>query len=96
MTTGTQAEIPDPEPDEPINPVEPEEPESPDEPNHGGDTPLPPEVAQILSLGSSSAQAISWLAEKEDLRHRLGEIRYGVSDGAWVKIFDKQKTICTQ
>ncbi|HIU37655.1 MAG TPA: autotransporter outer membrane beta-barrel domain-containing protein [Candidatus Aphodousia faecigallinarum] len=93
LTTGAQAEIPDPEPDEPIDPVEPEEPESPDEPNHGGDTPLPPEVAQILSLGSSSAQAISWLAEKEDLRHRLGEIRHGVSDGAWVKIFDKQSRV---
>lgn len=54
---------------------------------------LPGEVAQILSLGSSSAQAISWMAEKEDLRHRLGEIRYGVEAGAWAKVFDKQNRV---
>lgn len=50
---------------------------------------VPPEVAQVLSLGTSAAQAVSWLAEKEDLRHRLGEIRYGAIDGAWVKVTNK-------
>ena len=58
-----------------------------------GEISPPSEVAQILSLGSSSAQAISWMAEKEDLRHRLGEIRYGVEDGAWAKLFDKQHRV---
>ena len=87
LTTGNRAEIPEPEPD-----PDPD-PDQPDNPDKGGDTPLPPEVAQILSLGTSAAQAVSWLAEKEDLRHRLGEIRYGAIDGAWVKVFNKQNRV---
>ncbi len=44
-------------------------------------------------MGTSAAQAVSWLAEKEDFRHRLGEIRYGAIDGAWVKVFNKQNRV---
>ncbi len=51
---------------------------------------LPPEVAQIENLGSSVAQAVGWLSEKNDLRRRLGEVRYGTRTGAWVKAFNRQ------
>ena len=65
------------------------------EPTPGGDDnpDLPHEVAQILGLGSSTAQAISFLSEKEDLRLRLGEIRYGAQDGVWVRAFNKQERV---
>ena len=54
----------------------------------GGGT--PPESEQIKNLGSSVAQAIGWLSEKNDLRRRLGEVRYGSQTGAWAKVFTRQ------
>lgn len=51
---------------------------------------LPPEAEQIENLGSSVAQAIGWLSEKNDLRRRLGEIRYGSQTGVWAKVFHRQ------
>lgn len=54
----------------------------------GGET--PPESEQIKNLGSSVAQAIGWLSEKNDLRRRLGEVRYGSQTGAWAKVFTRQ------
>ena len=54
----------------------------------GGET--PPESEQIKNLGSSVAQAIGWLSEKNDLRRRLGEVRYGAQAGAWAKVFTRQ------
>lgn len=50
----------------------------------------PPEVDQGLNLGSTVAQAIGWLSEKNDLRRRLGEVRYGSQAGAWVKAFARK------
>lgn len=81
LVRGDQAELPE----------EPTDPDNPDNP--GGDTPLPPEAAQIMSIGTSAAQAVSWMAEREDLRHRLGEIRYGAESGAWVKVFNQQQRV---
>lgn len=64
-----------------------------DEPSQGGNAghaPLPPEAEQIQNLGSSVAQAVGWLSEKNDLRRRLGEVRYGSQAGAWAKAFTRQ------
>lgn len=78
LTTGDYAELPD-EPDPTPDPTPDPNPE-----------PLPPEVQQIQNLGSSVAQAVGWLSEKNDLRRRLGEVRYGSQAGAWAKVFNRQ------
>lgn len=59
-----------------------------DDDDSGKDT--PPEAQQIQNLGSSVAQAVGWLSEKNDLRRRLGEVRYGSQAGAWAKVFTRQ------
>ena len=46
---------------------------------------LPPEPNENINVGTSTGQALAWAAELEDLRLRLGEVRYGAQDGAWVK-----------
>ena len=76
LTTGDYAELPD-------------EPDPTPEPTPDPD-PLPPEAQQIQNLGSSVAQAVGWLSEKNDLRRRLGEVRYGTQTGAWAKVFNRQ------
>lgn len=82
LTTGDYAELPD-EPDPTPDPdPNPEPTPDPD--------PLPPEAQQIQNLGSSVAQAVGWLSEKNDLRRRLGEVRYGTQTGAWAKVFNRQ------
>lgn len=48
-------------------------------------TVVPGEVEQVKNLGISTAQAMSFASELEDLRTRLGEVRYGAQDGAWVR-----------
>ena len=53
-----------------------------DKPEHEDPT---PEVSDNLTIGTSALQAIGWLAEKSDLRKRLGEVRYGTRTGTWVK-----------
>ena len=45
----------------------------------------PDEIKQVLSLGVSSMQALSFAADLDDLRTRTGEVRHGLSDGAWVR-----------
>lgn len=45
----------------------------------------PAEIQQILDLGVSSMQAMSFASELDDLRARTGEVRHGVSDGAWAR-----------
>lgn len=45
----------------------------------------PAEMQQITNLGISATQALSFASELEDLRSRLGEVRYGAQDGAWVR-----------
>ncbi len=47
--------------------------------------PDPSEMQQITNLGVSATQALSFASELEDLRTRLGEIRYGAQDGVWVR-----------
>ena len=82
LTTGDYAELPD-EPDPTPDPdPEPTPDSDPD--------PLPPEAQQIQNLGASVAQAVGWLSEKNDLRRRLGEVRYGAQTGAWAKVFNRQ------
>ena len=49
-----------------------------------------PEQGAIEDLGSTVAQAIGWMSEKNDLRRRLGEVRYGSQAGAWAKVFTRQ------
>ena len=66
--------------DEPVPPVTP---------------PLPPEVNDNITIGTSAGQALAYLADLEDLRTRLGEVRYGSQDGAWVKVFSKKDTVKT-
>ena len=70
--------------DEPVPPVTP--PVTP---------PLPPEVNDNITIGTSAGQALAYLADLEDLRTRLGEVRYGSQDGAWVKAFSKKDTVKT-
>lgn len=45
----------------------------------------PAEMQEITNLGISATQALSFASELEDLRSRLGEVRYGAQDGAWVR-----------
>lgn len=66
----------------PVNP-----PVDPDKPI------LPPEVNDNLTIGISATQALAYQADLEDLRTRLGEVRYGAQDGAWVKVFTKKEQI---
>ena len=69
-------EIVDPTPDPDPNPdPKPEQPGPND----------PAEMQQITNLGISATQALSFASELEDLRGRLGEVRYGAQDGAWVR-----------
>ena len=53
--------------------------------NRVDDTNVPPEGGEQVNVGTSTGQALSWDAEIEDLRMRLGEVRYGAQDGAWAK-----------
>ena len=69
---------PDPQPDPQPQPNPDPEPEAP-KPND------PAEIQQITNLGISATQALSFASELEDLRGRLGEVRYGAQDGAWVR-----------
>lgn len=60
------------------------------------DTPpvvTPPEVTENINMGTSSGQALAYLADLEDLRKRLGEVRYGAQDGGWVKVFTKKDSV---
>ena len=56
---------------------------------------LPPEVTENINMGTSSGQALAYLADLEDLRKRLGEVRYGAQDGGWVKVFTKKDSVNT-
>ena len=82
---------PDPKPDPDPEPGPVPTPDPDPEPQPGpGPTPQPPvddpaEMQQITNLGISSMQAMSFASELEDLRTRLGEVRYGAKDGAWVR-----------
>lgn len=49
---------------------------------NGGNT---QEMNELISLGVSTSQAMSFASEIDDLRVRLGEVRYGAQDGLWVK-----------
>ena len=83
--------------DMPVPPPAPEPPApSPIEPPAPPVTPpLPPEVNDNITICTSTGQALAYLADLEDLRTRLGEVRYGSQDGAWVKVFSKKDTVKT-
>ena len=69
---------PNPNPNPPTPPVTP---------------PLPPEVNDNITIGTSSGQAEAYQADMEDLRKRTGEIRYGAQDGGWVSVFGKKDSV---
>ncbi len=77
-TTGTHGfwhlvlvgDVPEPEPSPEHRPITP---------------PLTPEVDLIQNIGTSYGQYLAWRSDLTDLRHRLGEIRFGYTTGAWIK-----------
>lgn len=52
-----------------------------------------PEVQDNLMIGTSTGQAMAYFADLEDLRKRIGEVRYGAQAGAWVKAFAKEEKV---
>ena len=50
------------------------------------------EVQQITNLGIAASQAMSFASELDDLRSRLGEVRYGAQDGLWVRAGHMKQT----
>lgn len=75
---------PVPSPDPTPNPNPPTPPVTP---------PLPPEVNDNITIGTSSGQAEAYQADMEDLRKRTGEVRYGAQDGGWVSVFGKKDSV---
>lgn len=69
----------DPEPENP-------DPDNPDKPDPDPKPPVPPEADQQITVGISASQALAFASEIEDLRTRLGEVRYGAQDGGWVRL----------
>lgn len=74
--------VPSPEPTP--NPNPPTPPVTP---------PLPPEVNDNITIGTSSGQAEAYQADMEDLRKRTGEVRYGAQDGGWISVFGKKDSV---
>ena len=68
--------------DPPVNP-----PVDPDKPI------IPPEVQDNITVANSASMALAYDADLEDLRTRLGEVRYGAQDGLWAKAFAKQNRL---
>lgn len=56
-------------------------------------TAVTPEIDDNITIGTSASQALAYMADLEDLRKRLGEVRYGAQAGAWVKAFGKQDRV---
>ncbi len=84
---------PKPEPDPSPNPdPTPEQPDDP-QPEPTPDPVLPPEIEQNITIGTSTSQALAYMADLEDLRKRIGEVRYGAQDGLWAKAFTKQDSV---
>lgn len=54
---------------------------------------VPPEVEDNITIGTSASQALAYMADLEDLRKRIGEVRYGAQSGAWVKAFAKKDNV---
>lgn len=54
--------------------------------------PVTNEVDQVLSLGTSLTQSLGMLSETEDLRMRMGDVRYGDSDGFWGRTYSRKDT----
>lgn len=54
---------------------------------------VPPEITDNITIGTSASQALAYMADLEDLRKRLGEVRYGAQAGAWVKAFAKKDNV---
>lgn len=75
---------PVPSPDPTPNPNPPTPPVTP---------PLPPEVNDNITIGTSCGQAEAYQADMEDLRKRTGEVRYGAQDGGWVSVFGKKDSV---
>lgn len=57
------------------------------------DPSTPPEVTDNVTIGISASQALAYMADLEDLRKRLGEVRYGAQAGVWTKVFAKKDSV---
>ena len=75
---------------DPDTPEEPDNPNPDDKPTPNPDPVLPPEVDTNLNIGTSASQALAYFADLDDLRERIGEVRYGAQSGVWAKAFTKQ------
>ena len=54
---------------------------------------LPPEIDDNIAIANSASMAFAYVADLDDLRKRLGEVRYGSQDGLWAKTFVNQNRI---
>ena len=82
---------PDPEKPNPEQP-DPENPAKPD-PKPNPNPQLPPEIETNINIGTSASQALAYFSDLDDLRWRLGEVRYGAQSGIWAKAFTKQDRV---
>ncbi len=58
--------------------------------NPSGNDSQTPEMGQMLGLGASVSQGIGMLSETEDLRMRMGDVRFGARDGVWARSYARQ------
>ena len=57
------------------------------------DPDTPPEIHDNITVANSASMALAYDADLEDLRTRIGEVRYGAQDGLWAKAFAKQNRL---
>ena len=63
------------------------------DPDQPVDPDTPPEIHDNITVANSASMALAYDADLEDLRTRLGEVRYGAQDGLWAKAFAKQNRL---
>ena len=75
----------DPDPDPGTDPEEPDNPGTDPDPDPG-DPELSPSATAVLALAGTGSQTTQFLYSLSDLRKRMGEVRYGVSDGLYASV----------
>lgn len=73
-------------------PAEPEQPVDPEPTPDPSPDPVP-EVTDNLKIATSTGQALAYFADLEDLRKRIGEVRYGAQAGAWARVHAKEEKV---
>lgn len=63
------------------------------DPDQPVDPDTPPEIHDNITVANSASMALAYDADLEDLRTRIGEVRYGAQDGLWAKAFAKQNRL---